>query len=195
MSSGWTRCRIVCPHGGPTLGSRSVVVYRARLGVETSSSDAGVADLEPSIAPALVARPTPPPLSTALFWPITTVGSKRTLSLSACLGVAGCSTTDARSDRPPGLGEAGLYQSSLSLFAGELLAGYRPRYIALPIFLRAVQRQFRRGRNCNPICKFGSFVQDRFATILALTPLDRRWSCPSPSPIVIGRDVVPRFLK
>ena len=79
-----------------------------------SSSDAGVADLEPSIAPALVARPTPPPLSTALFWPITTVGSKRTLSLSACLGVADCSTTDARSDRPPGLGEAGLCQPSLS---------------------------------------------------------------------------------
>ena len=127
-----------------------------------SSSDAGVVDLEPSIAPAPVTQPTPPPLSTALFWPIITVGSKRTLSLSACLGVAGCSTAGARSGCPPGLGEVGLW-STFAFFVCRRIASWISASVPLRFlvfFWRAVQRQFRGGRNCNPICKFGSFVQD-----------------------------------
>lgn len=109
-----------------------------------------------------VTQPTPPPLSTALFWPIITVGSKRTLSLSACLGVAGCSTAGARSGCPPGLGEVGLW-STFAFFVCRRIASWISASVPLRFlvfFWRAVQRQFRGGRNCNLICKFGSFVQD-----------------------------------
>ena len=46
-----------------------------------------------------------------------------------------------------------------------------------------------------PPANLGALSRTRFATILALTPLDRRWPCPFLSPIVISRDAVPRFLK